>query len=66
MNYLDARRYTHLTQNERYQIAILSKAGHGRSDIAQVMDRHKSTKGREMRRNRRERGYRPKQAHAFY
>lgn len=58
--------YTHLTQDERYQIAILSKAGHDRSGIAQLMDRHKSTIGREMRRNRGERGYRPKQAHAFY
>ena len=57
--------YTHLTQDERYQIAILSKAGHDRSDIAQVMNRHKSTIGREMLRNRGERGYRPKQAHAF-
>ena len=57
--------YTHLTQDERYQIAILSKAGHDRSDIAQVMNRHKSTIGREMQRNRGERGYRPKQAHAF-
>ena len=35
--------YTHLTQDERYQIAILSKAGHDRSGIAQLMDRHKST-----------------------
>jgi IS30 family transposase len=44
--------YTHLTQDERYQIAILSKAGHDRSDIAQVLNRHKSTIGREMKRNR--------------
>lgn len=57
--------YTHLTQDERYQIAILAKAGHDRSDIARVMNRHKSTIGREMKRNRGERGYRPKQAHAF-
>jgi IS30 family transposase len=57
--------YTHLTQNERYQIAILSKAGHDKSDIAKVMNRHKSTIGREMKRNRGQRGYRPKQAHEF-
>jgi len=57
--------YTHLTQDERYQIAILAKAGHDQSDIARVMNRHKSTIGREMRRNRGARGYRPKQAHAF-
>ena len=58
--------YTHLTQDERYQIAILSKAGHDQSDIAKVMNRHKSTISREMLRNRGERGYRPKQAHALY
>ena len=57
--------YTHLTQHERYQIAILSKAGHDQSEIAQVMNRHKSTIGREMKRNRGDRGYRPKQAHSF-
>jgi IS30 family transposase len=57
--------YTHLTQDERYQIAILTKAGHDRSDIARVMNRHKSSIGREMKRNRGERGYRPKQAHEF-
>jgi len=57
--------YTQLTQDERYQIAILNQAGHDRSDIARVMNRHKSTIGREMRRNRGERGYRPKQAQAF-
>ena len=43
--------YTHLTQDERYQIAILNKTGHDKSDIARVM-----------KRNRGERGYRPKQA----
>lgn len=54
--------YTHLTQGERYQIAILAKAGHDRSDIARVMNRNKSTIGREMTRNCGRRGYRPKQA----
>lgn len=34
--------YTHLTQDERYQIAILNKAGHNQSDIARVMNRQKS------------------------
>jgi IS30 family transposase len=58
-------KYTHLTQDERYQIAILAKAGHDQSDIARVMNRHKSSIGREMKRNRGERGYRPKQAHEF-
>lgn len=57
--------YTHLTQNERYQIAILSRAGHDQSQIAKVMRRDPSTISRELRRNRGQRGYRPKQAHEF-
>ena len=57
--------YTHLTQDERYQIAVLAKAGHDRSAIARLLDRHKSTIGREMVRNRGQRGYRPKQAHEY-
>jgi IS30 family transposase len=55
--------YTHLTQDERYQIAILAKAGHDQSEIARLMSRHKTTISRELRRNRGLRGYRPKQAH---
>lgn len=58
-------KYTHLTQDERYQIAILAKAGHDKSEIARLMNRHKSTISREMTRNRGARGYRPKQAHAL-
>jgi IS30 family transposase len=54
--------YTHLTQDERYQIAILNKAGHDQSDIGRVMKRNKSTVSREMTRNCGARGYRPKQA----
>ena len=57
--------YTHLTQDERYQIAILLKAGHDQSDIARVMNRHKSSISRELHRNPGQRGYRPKQAHEF-
>lgn len=49
--------YTHLTQVERYQIAVLTKGGHDRSDITRLMNRHKSTIGREMARNRGQRGY---------
>lgn len=55
--------YTHLTQDERYQIAILIKADHDQSAIAKLMNRNKSTISRELRRNRGLRGYRPKQAH---
>lgn len=57
--------YTHLTQDERYQIYILKKAGHDQSAIAQLMNRSKSTISRELRRNIGARGYRPKQAQAL-
>ena len=56
------RDYTQLTQEERYQIEALLKAGHPQSGIATVLKRHKSTISREFRRNRGLRGYRPKQA----
>lgn len=52
--------YTHLTRDERYQTAILLKAGHMQSDIARIMNRHPSTISRELGRNRGQRGYRPK------
>jgi IS30 family transposase len=54
--------YTQLTQEERYQIYALMKAGHTQTDIAKVLGRHKSTISRELGRNRGLRGYRPKQA----
>ena len=54
--------YTHLTRDERYQIAILAKANFNQSEIAKMMDRDKSSISRELRRNRGLRGYRPKQA----
>lgn len=56
------RGYTQLTQEERYQIYVLMKAGHNQSEIAAVLGRNKSTISRELRRNRGLRGYRPKQA----
>jgi len=56
---------TPLTRDERYPIAILAKAGHDKSEIARVMERHQSTLGREMKRHRGQRGYRPKQAQEF-
>lgn len=55
--------YTQLTQEERYQIQALMKAGLNQTEIAEILGRHKSTVSRELRRNRGLRGYRPKQAH---
>jgi IS30 family transposase len=54
--------YKHLSQAERYQIYALMKAGHDQSQIANLLDRHKSTITRELSRNTGSRGYRPKQA----
>lgn len=54
--------YTHLTQEERYQIYALKKAGHKPSEIADVLERDRSTISRELARNCGHRGYRPKQA----
>lgn len=54
--------YTHLTQEERYQIYALKKAGLKLNKIADVLGRAKSTVSREFSRNQGQRGYRPKQA----
>jgi len=54
--------YTQLTQEQRYQIHALMKARHSQTDIALIVDVHKSTVSRELRRNRGLRGYRPQQA----
>lgn len=55
--------YHQLTQEQRYQIYALKKTGHTRSEIAAVIGVHKSTVGRELKRNHGQRGYRPQQAH---
>jgi IS30 family transposase len=57
--------YKQLTYEQRYQIYVLLKAGHNQSEIAHFIRVHKSTISREMKRNRGQRGYRPKQAHEF-
>ena len=54
--------YQHLSQEERYQIYILMKDGKIQTQIATLMDRHKSTISRELARNMGLKGYRPKQA----
>jgi IS30 family transposase len=55
--------YTQLTQTQRYQIYALLKMGHPQTEIATCLGVDKSTISRELRRNRGQRGYRPKQAH---
>ena len=57
--------YQQLTQEQRYHIWALKKAGFSRTDIAQEVGVHKSTISRELRRNTGQRGYRPKQAQAM-
>lgn len=57
------RRYTQLTQEQRYQIQALLKAERTYTEIADILGCHKSTISRELARNRGLRGYRPRQAH---
>jgi IS30 family transposase len=54
--------YTHITEEERYQIYELRHEGFKLEAIGMVLGRDKSTISRELRRNKGERGYRPKQA----
>ena len=54
--------YHQLTENERYQIYALNKAGHAQQDIALLLQRSPSTISRELKRNTGLRGYRPGQA----
>lgn len=55
--------YAQLTYVQRYQIKALLKTGHQQKEIAEAIKVHPSTISRELRRNRGQRGYRPKQAH---
>ncbi len=55
--------YTQLTQEQRYQIYALMKAGLNQTQIATIVGVHKSTICREIHRNTGRRGYRPQQAH---
>ena len=55
--------YTQLTCEQRYQIYSIKKMGGTQTQIAEIIGVHKSTISRELRRNKGQRGYRPKQAH---
>ena len=57
--------YQQLTQEQRYHIWALKKAGFDQTEIAHEVGVHKSTISRELRRNSGQRGYRPKQAHSM-
>lgn len=54
--------YKHLSREERYQIYSLLKAKHSISEIARLLDRHRSTISRELARGRGQQGYRARQA----
>lgn len=57
------KKYQQLTLEQRYQISAFKQAGFSNSAIAQKLGIDKSTIGRELRRNRSKRGYRPQMAH---
>jgi len=54
--------YKHLTEEERYQIDDMVREGFSQRDIAKTLNRSPATLSRELRRNKGERGWRPKQA----
>ena len=56
------RRYTQLTEEQRYQIYEDKTAGLNQVEIAKKLGVHKSTICRELKRNKGLRGYRPRQA----
>jgi len=56
--------YKQLTCIQRYQIYALLKTGQNQATVAKVLNVHRSTISRELRRNTGQRGYRPAQAHS--
>jgi IS30 family transposase len=54
--------YIHLTEEERYHIDDLLREGFSQSAIAKKLGRSPATLSRELRRNKGERGWRPRQA----
>jgi transposase, IS30 family len=59
------KKYKQLTSGQRYQIYGLKQAGLNQTRIAQKMGVDKSTISREFRRNKGQRGWRPKQAQSL-
>ena len=59
------KEYKQLTSGQRYQIYGLKQAGLNQTRIAQKMGVDKSTISREFRRNKGQRGWRPKQAQSL-
>jgi IS30 family transposase len=59
------RRYKQLTSGQRYQIYGLKQAGLDQTQIAKKISVDKSTISREFRRNKGQRGWRPKQAQSI-
>ncbi len=57
--------YTQLTQEQRYQIYALKKAGLNQTETAMIIGVNKGTISRELKRNSGLRGYRPQQAHSL-
>ena len=54
--------YTHLTEDERYQMDDLRREGFSQAKIAEALGRSPSSISRELNRNSGERGWRPRQA----
>lgn len=52
--------YTHLTEEERYQIYDLKREGYNQAQIAAQIGRSASTLSRELHRNAGDRGWRPR------
>lgn len=57
------KQYTQLSQEERYNISAAVKSKTPKAQLAREIGRHRSTIYRELKRNKGQRGYRPKQAH---
>jgi len=57
--------YKQLTRIQRYQIYALLKTEQNQSTVAKVLNVHRSTISRELRRNKGQRGYRPAQAQSI-